>query len=66
MREDIDNINNINDIEIIEWAFEKGYRLACADSKDGVHIDFNETKKYFLNELNEFREQQSNMKYASR
>ena len=54
------NNNNIkhHDIQLIEWAFEKGYFLGQADGKDGVHINFNEVKKYFLAELAAFYSQQ--------
>lgn len=51
---------SICNIEIIKWAFEKGYRLASADMKDGIHINFSETEKFFLLELNEFYAQQNN------
>jgi hypothetical protein len=40
-------------LDIIKWAFKRGYQLANADNKNGVHIQFSETEKYFLNELNE-------------
>ena len=49
--EDIDNIDNI---EIITWAFEKGYNLGGTDMKEGIHINIAEIKKYFLQELTEF------------
>ncbi len=55
---DIENIN------VIEWAFEKGFNLATEDIKQGIHISFGEIKKQFLQELNEYvkREQPSSVK----
>ncbi len=50
----VSSTKNISNIEIIKWAFEKGYQLASADMKEGVYIEFSETEKYFLNELDEF------------
>jgi hypothetical protein len=44
---------DVYSLDIIKWAFERGYQLAKADNKNGVHIKFSETEKYFLNELNE-------------
>ena len=49
-----------SNIEVIKWAFEKGYRLGSDDSKDGIHINFLEIEKYFLKELAEFNAQQAN------
>ena len=53
-------VSSIKNIEIIKWAFEQGYQLASADIKDGIHIEFSETEKYFIHELNEFYAQQNN------
>lgn len=42
---------NIEDIEIIKWAFEKGYSLGHNDMKEGIYINFKEVLEYFLEEL---------------
>jgi putative NIF3 family GTP cyclohydrolase 1 type 2 len=47
---------DVYSLDIIKWAFERGYQLANADNKNGVHIQFSETEKYFLNELDELNE----------
>lgn len=54
-------LSNKNNIEVIKWAFEKGYRLASADMKEGIHIDFSEIEKFFLRELAEFDVPQNNI-----
>ena len=41
---------NISNIEVIKRVFEKGYRLASTDMKDGIYIDFFEVGKYFSHE----------------
>ena len=46
--------NNINNIDIIKWAFEKGYLLGQTNMKEGAHIDFPEIKKHFIYELSEY------------
>lgn len=51
MEEDIEKIENI---DVIKWAFEKGYDIACSDFRDGIIISSSETKKYFLEELEKF------------
>jgi hypothetical protein len=55
----MDKTKNISDIEIIKWAFEKGYRLATGDIKDGIHIEFSAVEEYFLHQLSEFYLQQN-------
>ena len=52
-----ENNNKQHDIEILKWAFEKGYFLGLSDAKDGIHINFNEIQQCFLAELNEFYNQ---------
>ena len=47
-------MEKIDNIEIIKWAFEKGYSLGHTDLKDGIHINFTEIQKHFLNELAEY------------
>jgi len=56
---DDNNNNNKVDIEIIKWAFEKGYLLGNSDSREGIFINFNDIQEYFLTELEEFYVQQS-------
>ncbi|RRS10435.1 hypothetical protein EAG18_02440 [Pseudoalteromonas sp. J010] len=46
-------MNKNYNVELIKWAFEKGYNLGHADIQEGIHIDFYEIEKLFLNELNE-------------
>jgi hypothetical protein len=50
-------------LDIIKWAFKRGYQLANADNKNGVHIQFSETEKYFLNELNKSKIKKNNEVY---
>ena len=57
-------IGHINNLDIIEWAFEKGYYLARDDIKESIHIDFSETQNYFLEELIEYCNKKNN-KYMS-
>jgi hypothetical protein len=64
MEDNLSNTKNISNIEVINWAFEKGYRLASADMKDGIHINFTEIGKYFLHKLGEFHTQQNNKMYS--
>jgi hypothetical protein len=52
-----DNAKNIYNIDLIKWAFEKGYDLASNDVKESIHIDFTETQRYFLEELVEYYNQ---------
>jgi hypothetical protein len=59
----MNSIKKIKNLETIKWAFEQGYQLASADIKDGVHIEFSETEKYFLNELSEFYAQKISKVY---
>ncbi|WDE09235.1 hypothetical protein SG34_031215 [Thalassomonas viridans] len=64
----IDGINGLdanNGIELIKWAFEKGYRLGISDEKEGVHICFKEVQKSFLEELAEVNVQPCSTNYAS-
>jgi len=46
-------------IKSLSWAFEKGYKLGMADFKDGVYINFEETKKHFLSGLKNSHSNQS-------
>ena len=39
---------NIGNIEIITWAFEKGYNLSSTNMKEGIHISIAEIKKMSL------------------
>ena len=52
-------INKIENIEMIKWAFKKGYLLASSDLREGVHINTNEIEKYFLNELEDYNLQEN-------
>ena len=54
------NNDNIINLDVIKWAFEKGYRLACDDVKDSIHINFSEIENYFLEELIDFHNQKNN------
>jgi hypothetical protein len=54
-------LSSTNNIEIIKWAFEKGYRLASADMKEGIHIDFSEIENFFLRELAELDVRKNNI-----
>lgn len=45
---------NGKNIELIMWAFEKGYHMGSTDAKEGVHINFAEIQKFFLEELEKF------------
>ena len=47
------NINENDYLESLKWAFEQGYLLGCEDIRQGVHIDFLETQKYFLDQISE-------------
>lgn len=52
--------------DIIKWAFERGYKLACADIKDGVYIEYSETEKYFLKELEKYKGLKELKKYNAK
>ena len=54
------NIKGIENIDLIEWAFAKGYKLGHIDTKQGVHINFSELIKSFLNELTDVYAQDKN------
>jgi hypothetical protein len=55
----MNNTNNaLEQIEIIKWAFEKGYSLAKDDMKDGIHISLSEIRKNFLQDLVELLDQE--------
>ena len=41
------------DIEMIKWAFEKGYSLGHTDSQEGIFLDLKEVLQVFLEELEE-------------
>lgn len=41
----------IANIELIRWAFAKGYALGSQDFREGVHINFSETQSFFMGEL---------------
>ncbi len=45
-----------DNIEVIKWAFKKGYQLGNVDMREGVHINYSETQKYFLKELTAYLE----------
>jgi len=45
------NMDEINNIDLVIWAFEKGYSLGSSDEKDGIYVEFSETRNYFLDEL---------------
>ena len=47
-----DSAKEIANVELIEWAFEHGYKLGREDAIQGVHIDLSETHQYFLEKLN--------------
>jgi hypothetical protein len=49
--------NKIEIIEVLKWAFEKGYGLGCDDTREGIHINFAETQKFFLAEFAKFNAQ---------
>ena len=60
-------MNNQNEIiEVMKWAFEKGYGLGCDDTRDGVFINFSETEKFFLEELAEFNNQNKRLEITNR
>ena len=47
------NLEEMDNIETVKWAFERGYELGNSDKNDSVHIKFVEIQKLFLNELEE-------------
>lgn len=47
----MDEITELENIDIIKWAFEQGYDLGSNDTKDGIHISFKELQRFFLSEL---------------
>lgn len=49
--------NKVEVVEVLKWAFEKGYELGCYDTREGIHINFVEIQKYFLIELAKFNAQ---------
>lgn len=65
MLEDKYKIEDIENIELIKWAFETGYRLGNNDGKEGIHIDFTETQKHFLTELSKFNHQKLRLSFVS-
>ncbi|MFT5760338.1 MAG: hypothetical protein ACI9LM_005124 [Alteromonadaceae bacterium] len=49
-------MKDINEnIDLVKWAFEKGYRQGNSDSSEGIYIDFSEIQRCFLDELVEFK-----------
>lgn len=46
--------SQVANVDILKWAFKKGYQLARTDTKEGIHINFIEIEQYFLDELVEF------------
>jgi len=51
-------MKNINEnIDLIKWAFEKGYKLGRCDGREGVYIDFTEIQRCFLDDLVELKRQ---------
>ncbi|WDE02128.1 hypothetical protein [Thalassomonas actiniarum] len=54
-------MEKIYDVEIIKWAFEKGYNLGHTDIQDGIHINFTEIQKHFLNELAEYKNEEGQL-----
>lgn len=52
-------MEKIDNIEIIKWAFEKGYNLGHEDIQNGIHINFIEIQTHFLNELAEYHNQEN-------
>ncbi|TQV84327.1 hypothetical protein [Aliikangiella coralliicola] len=58
------NIEDIENIDVIKWAFKKGYDLGTNDIKEDVHISFAETQKFFLDELAKFYAQENQVKYV--
>jgi len=52
-------IKKIDNLEMIKWAFQKGYQLASSDLREGIHINIYEIEKYFLNQLKEYQLQEN-------
>jgi hypothetical protein len=55
--------NTNENIDLIKWAFEKGYQLGNSDSHEGIYIDFNEIQRCFLDELLEFKNKTNSLDY---
>jgi hypothetical protein len=48
----MDNLDDLDNLELIKWAFDFGYRLGNKDTLEGVHINSIEVEDYFILELN--------------
>lgn len=40
--------SEIDDVSIIGWAFEQGYKMGLSDAKEGVFADINNTVQGFI------------------
>lgn len=47
-------IERLENLELIIWAFEHGYQQAKHDAKEGVYIELSELKKQFIDDLIQF------------
>lgn len=56
-RKPIKQVEQLENLELITWAFEHGYQQAKQDAKEGVHIELNELKKQFIEDLIQFMNQ---------
>ena len=44
-------VNDIENIQLILWAFEKGYGLGRADVTEGIYIERDKVLKHFQSKL---------------
>ncbi|TQV77393.1 hypothetical protein FLL45_05465 [Aliikangiella marina] len=58
-------LDELENIELIKWAFKRGYQLGASDAGQGVFIEFSETLNYFIKELDQSIEVQSKLKYVA-
>lgn len=48
-------LKTMNEVELLEIIFEYGYELGKRDANEGIHIEFNETKKHFADKVREYQ-----------
>ncbi|KZN32598.1 hypothetical protein N480_25450 [Pseudoalteromonas luteoviolacea S2607] len=46
-----EQVNDIENLQLILWAFEKGYGLGRADVTDGIYIERDKVLNHFKTEL---------------